>query len=69
MFTFIRNLVEAHKETLKNSKGAAMIEYALIIVGIVILAAVFFGKNGSITSSINSVLTTVNSELTTATGN
>ena len=67
MFTFIRNLIEANKKTLRNSKGATMIEYALVVAAIVAVAVTYFSKTGtnSIPAAIGTKLNTVVSALAT----
>lgn len=62
MFTFIRNLVEANKKTLRNSKGATMIEYALVVAAVVAIAVTYFGtssQTGSIPAAISGRLNNV----------
>jgi Flp pilus assembly pilin Flp len=65
MFTIIRNLVEANKKTLKNSTGATMIEYAMVVAAIVAVAAIFFKTDGTgtidgaITTKLNTVATAI----------
>ena len=66
MFTFIRNIVEANKKTLKNNVGATMIEYALVVAAIVAVAAVYFGNgtsNGSLGGAIDGKLNGVVTKL------
>ena len=63
MFTFIRDLIAANKKTLRNNKGAAMIEYALIVAAIVAIAVTYFSSTGSIPIAIKGKLDTVVSGL------
>jgi Flp pilus assembly pilin Flp len=71
MFTFIRNLVQANKKTLKNNIGASMIEYALIVAAVVGIAGFWFASSdtgdqtdaGGITGAIAGKLSDVATDI------
>lgn len=66
MFTFIRNLVEANKKTLKNNTGATMIEYALVVGAVVAVAVTFFksDQTGVVDNAIAQKLSNVAAKIT-----
>lgn len=54
---------------LKSEKGQGIVEYALVLVFIVALAAYFFSDSGSLKDGLGGALTKTNNALQGTTGN
>lgn len=66
MSNFVNTLRQASAAFIKDEEGAQVVEYALIIAVVsVILVAALAGGNGSISDGFSSLVTKVNTCLTT----
>ena len=63
MFTFIRDLIAVNKKTLRNSKGATMIEYALVVAAIAALVSVIMGSTGVFSTAIKGKMSSIASQI------
>lgn len=59
MKKLIAMYVKFNEAIIGNKKGAAMVEYALVLAAIVAIATIFFTKGGDIYDAIAGKLTTV----------
>ena len=63
MFTFIRNLIEANKKTLRNNVGATMIEYALVLAGVAVIATAVFATDGAFGTAVKTKINSIGASL------
>jgi len=61
----LHQMIEMQKteQRLKKQKGASMIEYALVIAGVVALGATFFGTDGKITQAVSNKVDSISTEI------
>ena len=65
MIKFFRNLTDKICKKLSSKKGQGMVEYALIIAVVAVIAAVVL--NGSLREAINGAFSNANTQVTNAT--
>ncbi len=66
IITVHSKISSVHQQLTRNDKGATMIEYALVVAGVVAVAVVFFGAaggGGTLTNALRNTLNNVVSNL------
>lgn len=57
-------VTEAARNFKSNEKGVTAVEYAIVIAGVAGIVAIIFGRDGTVSTMLNNIFSTIESNVT-----